>query len=191
MRFYLVSFFLHFSVLLMGFFFSQTPTRLNPSQKNTVIVEMISLPEINTPKSSPLKIQKKAQPIAKKPSPKKTFTTKKQKDESKLKEEVTSEASRSASLTYAQELKLFLEKNKHYPRQAIRLKQSGVVIVRVRITTRGGFKNVEVTGPSSFPILNQAAINLLNKLGKFKPLPKKLKGDTQFTIPVSYVMGDS
>jgi|GEM_PF-4732272 len=95
----------------------------------------------------------------------------------------------SRTLSYAEELKVYLEKNKHYPRQALRLKQTGTVLIKVKIGSGGTFRDLSIANPSSSPILNQAAIDLFQKLRAFKPLPKDLENNSVFTIPIAYVMG--
>lgn len=98
-------------------------------------------------------------------------------------------ASGPVAFDYTQELKLYLEKSKHYPRQAIRLKQSGTVEVQVKIGASGSFSEIHLSRPSKFPLLDQAALNLFKKLGRFKPLPEQIPPDSNFTIPIAYVMG--
>lgn len=98
----------------------------------------------------------------------------------------SAEQVKQAQLSYVQKLKLYIEKNKHYPRQAIRLKQSGVVKLRLRINKQGVFSGVELVGSSEFPILDEAALNLIKKIGKFNPLPSKIKPNSYFTVPIAY-----
>lgn len=93
------------------------------------------------------------------------------------------------TLSYAQELKVFLEQNKRYPRQAIRLGQAGTVLVKVKIGSDGRFNEIQLEKPSSFPILNKAAVGLFRRLGRFKPLPKGIQANSKFTIPIAYVIG--
>ena len=73
--------------------------------------------------------------------------------------------------SYAKQLKIYLEKNKNYPRAALRLRQSGVVKVKLQIYKDGRFGDIQVISPSPFDSLNQAAVDLLKHLGSFKPLP--------------------
>jgi TonB family protein len=88
--------------------------------------------------------------------------------------------------TYAEQLKLYLEQNKRYPRAAIRLRHSGTVKVRLHITTDGRFADIRVINPSPFPTLNKAAVQLLRELGRFKPLPESFKKQEEFVIPIAY-----
>lgn len=93
------------------------------------------------------------------------------------------------TLSYTQELKNYLEKSKRYPRQAMRLKQSGVVEVQVKIDAGGAFSEIKLSKASTFTLLDQAAVSLLKKIGSFKPLPKSITPNSNFTIPIAYVMG--
>jgi protein TonB len=86
---------------------------------------------------------------------------------------------------YALELRAYIEKNKFYPRMAKRLKQSGSLQLNIVINENGQFENVSMAKTTPFPILNKAAIKLVNKLGKFKPLPGSA-GKRSFVIPIRY-----
>ena len=89
-------------------------------------------------------------------------------------------------LSYSQQLKVYLEQNKTYPRVAQRLKHSGTVKLKLSISTDGEFGKIEVVSPSPFNTLNHAAVTLLKDLGRFKPLPKSFKGSEDFVIPIAY-----
>jgi|GEM_PF-6710200 len=90
---------------------------------------------------------------------------------------------------YLRDLKIFLEQNKKYPRQAILLKQSGIVEIEVHIDSEGKFSNIRIAKTSPFPALNQAAINLLKNLGQFRPPPISLQNHSKFKIPISFDLG--
>lgn len=200
MRYYLASFFFHLAILFCVLHFSQSQNRSAIIQNKHMFVEMITLPRSQS-KNAPGKKSKKAIPKqnvtkAKPPiEPKdkkesKTSRTSLQKsseDNRRFAERNGRDHAEQVNLDYAQELKLFLEKNKHYPRQALRLKQSGVVVVRLKIDASGKFLNIEIEKPSSFPILNNAAEDLLRKLGGFKPPPSSLASVSDFTIPIAYI----
>ena len=92
------------------------------------------------------------------------------------------------SQKYVNRLKVFLEQNKHYPKMAKKLKHSGIVKVKVQINRDGTFGTVLIEEPSRYGTLNTAAINLLNKLGRFEP-PPNMNGESEdFVIPISYVL---
>ncbi len=92
---------------------------------------------------------------------------------------------------YAQDLQLFIEKNRYYPRRALVMEQTGVVKVKLTIDAQGHFTEVEVVEPSSHEILNRAAKNLVTDLRKFKPLPSVYRGNGTFVIPINYQLQNS
>lgn len=87
---------------------------------------------------------------------------------------------------YTLELKSFVEKNKVYPRVAMRLRQSGKVRVKLKITADGTFKDIQIISPAVFDSLNLETLNFLKKLGRFKPLPKEFLPTEEFIIPIIY-----
>ena len=89
---------------------------------------------------------------------------------------------------YLVELKSFVEKNKFYPRMAARLRQSGKVEVKLRIGADGKFGKIEVISPANFDTLNTGAIDLLKRLGHFKPLPDEFLPAEEFIIPIVYTL---
>jgi len=93
---------------------------------------------------------------------------------------------RRQQLDYAQQLKLYIEQNKFYPRSARKLKQTGLVRLQVEIDKDGYFRRIQIIEASHHENLNQAALSLIKKLGHFKPLPKEFSKETDFTIPIAY-----
>ena len=87
---------------------------------------------------------------------------------------------------YVQQLNAYIERNKFYPRAAIKLNQTGEVEIRLEITPQGRFKNVYISKASAHENLNYAALKLIKRLKHFKPLPKSFKASTSFTIPIVY-----
>lgn len=93
-----------------------------------------------------------------------------------------------ARLSYLQALNAYISQNKSYPRQARKLKQSGTVSVRFHINSEGEFQHVHLEKGCNHKALNSAAVKLIKKLGKFKPLPKKLGENQGFVVPIQYRM---
>lgn len=102
------------------------------------------------------------------------------------KREESPQASAAQALSYVQELQAFLEKNKSYPKTALRLRHSGTVQLRLVIAPDGTFSHVEILTPSPFDTLNGAALKLVSGLKSFKPLPSDFKGDGEFVVPIAY-----
>ena len=195
MKHFIASLLLHISVFISLAFLNQNWTDM--SADSPVVVNLIELPGSIVPEIT----QKNVKTILKKKKTKKKVTaTAKNTLPSKLKEqtnesseEVTQEGSditdeelAAVKLSYTQELKFFLERNKKYPRPARRMRQSGIVKLKVNISQSGQFSNVVILSPAPFSSLNTAAVELFKKLGKFKPLPKDYKGNNEFIIPIAY-----
>lgn len=208
MRYFLVSFLLHGLLLAFVFyrqsssFMSQTPTNVVvelyvPANEPQSSSDELSYKE--PPAKKPKEVKKKL--LSQEPSVKPKSTSKTIEKAPLSEKESTDNALSSMSETerflksqegkkmmasYVQQLKLYLEQNKRYPRTALRLRQSGTVKIRLKIKTDGEFGEVEVISPSPFKILNNAAVDLLKGLGRFKPLPEKLDNDEEFVIPIAY-----
>lgn len=86
---------------------------------------------------------------------------------------------------YALELRAFIERHKFYPRMAKRMKQTGDVEVKLVVSQTGFFEKITFSRSSRFPLLNDAAKELIEKLKKFKPLPQSL-AQKSFAIPIQY-----
>ncbi len=62
-------------------------------------------------------------------------------------------------------------KNRIYPHESIRLKQQGQVTVKFKINEDGKITDIEVASPSSYKLLNQAAIKTLNLISISTDMP--------------------
>lgn len=79
-----------------------------------------------------------------------------------------------------------LEQKKVYPPLARRLGQTGTVVLKFVLGKDGTLLNSEVAEASPYPVLNEAAKNLLAS-SSFEPIPAELeKPSWEFTIPVEY-----
>ena len=77
--------------------------------------------------------------------------------------------------TYLNSLKLEIEKYKEYPFGASWRNQTGTVGVSIVILKDGSITGIRLKSPSSHPLLNEAAIKLLSKIKKIRPIPHELK----------------
>lgn len=209
MRYFLVSVFLHFVFLFLfsgSFLYEPQQSSLLPLN-SMMAIEIISVPKSYSERAEPRQSQK---PVVDRIGKESSIREDKKKGQRKINpvqsllpktkpsqilesdaESPAAEVSlggRDQTLSYAEELKIYLERNKKYPRRALRLKQSGIVLVQLKIKSNGEFGEIELVQPSSFPLLDQAALNLISRLGRFKPLPAGLGSSTNFTIPVAYVL---
>lgn len=88
---------------------------------------------------------------------------------------------------YLNKLRNLIEDKKIYPNSAKRLKQQGRVIVSFLITKEGNFKNISLKDSSKYKKLNRAALELLNNISKFEPIPDELgKNKWVIEIPINY-----
>lgn len=90
---------------------------------------------------------------------------------------------------YLDSLKVEIEKHKEYPFGASLRKQTGTVGVFIVILKDGSITNIKLKSPSSYPFLNEAAIALLSKIKKFRPIPYELKMERlEVVINIEYYL---
>lgn len=88
---------------------------------------------------------------------------------------------------YLGSLKKQLEKGKNYPSTARRLKQEGTVRVRFTIQADGKVENVEISESSRYSALDKSALEAVEKMGRFQPIPGILnKKSWRIEIPIQY-----
>lgn len=92
----------------------------------------------------------------------------------------------SAEEFYRASVRQTLEQKKVYPPLARRLGQTGTVVLKFILGKNGALLNSELTSASPYPVLNEAAKNLLAS-AKFQPIPDELQSPSwEFTIPIEY-----
>lgn len=183
MRYLIFSVFTHLSLFSL-LFLSGWGLSSGPENPEKVVVDVLIVPPSSStaathpqrPKKTEARSSTKSEPTPTEPAP--------LGETEKRESPVT--ASVAQSLTYVQELQAFLEKNKSYPKTALRLRHSGVVQLRLVIAPDGTFSHVEILNPSPFETLNGAALQLVSGLKAFKPLPSDFKGDGEFIVPIAY-----
>ncbi len=100
----------------------------------------------------------------------------------------------SAETTYVTELASLLNTAKRYPRESIAREQEGRVVVAVSVDRDGGVHDVQVSTPSPFRLLNEAALETVGRIGKFPAPPAVLLSDAsehgtgsrRLKIPISF-----
>lgn len=93
----------------------------------------------------------------------------------------------SAKDAYLAQLRKAIEAKKVYPKNAKRLSQSGVVTLKFTVLRSGVIKNAEVSQTSSFNILDNAAMKILQDIAKTEPFPKELIEDEMVVVlPIEY-----
>ncbi|MGE3260694.1 MAG: energy transducer TonB [Bacteriovoracia bacterium] len=94
----------------------------------------------------------------------------------------------SAKERYLYELRLLLDSRKQYPSLAKTLRQEGLVEVGFLVRPDGQIAETGIVKPSSHSSLNKAALQLVEAVGKFKPLPAELKKALgwRVSVPIEY-----
>ena len=88
---------------------------------------------------------------------------------------------------YLSKIRFHIEKNKVYPKVAKRLNQTGKVHVKFVISRNGEIKHCKIHKNSPFENLDKAALEILEKIAKFEPIPEKLDKDSwEITVPIVY-----
>lgn len=83
-----------------------------------------------------------------------------------------------------------IEQKKVYPVNAKRLRQSGTVKVKLTLLHDGTIKNVHIMESSSFKLLDDATLKVLQEIAKIAPFPKELRDtEMQIVIPIEYKLG--
>lgn len=95
----------------------------------------------------------------------------------------------SALERYKYELRLFLESRKIYPETAKRLQQTGTVVVQFKVDQKGDLSDVNLEKPSASEILNRAALELVRRASRFKPVPSEANvSELKLTLPIEYIL---
>lgn len=87
---------------------------------------------------------------------------------------------------YLARLREKIEAAHRYPDQARRMGQEGRVVVRFIVRAGGRLEGVDLAEPSSFPLLNRAAIETIRSLSSLPPLPPEFGDRMEVTIPLVY-----
>jgi protein TonB len=98
-------------------------------------------------------------------------------------------ATRTAKLEdeYLERLWRALERSKFYPRQARRRGAQGLVQVRFRVLRDGSFDDLEVVVGSGSRLLDEAAMQTVNKVSGTVPFPRELpKQALMVSLPITY-----
>ncbi|MHB8920480.1 MAG: energy transducer TonB [Halothiobacillus sp.] len=88
--------------------------------------------------------------------------------------------------TYQAALAAAIEREKFYPPLARRLNQEGIVDVGFTVQADGRIVNIHVLGQAPSAALARGAIEAIERVGKFKPIPPEL-GKTPMNLTISLV----
>jgi TonB family protein len=85
------------------------------------------------------------------------------------------------------ELEAFINQYKVYPARARRLGQTGKVEVAFHLNQDGSITDPHVVKPCIHDLLNKAALDLVVRASKFRPIPPELKTPLMHvTVPIEY-----
>jgi protein TonB len=88
---------------------------------------------------------------------------------------------------YKAALRLAIERNKGYPRRAVRLRQEGEVVVGFTIQRNGDIQSLRIVESSGRKLLDTAAQGAVEKISGKLPFPEKIeRAFWEFTIPIKY-----
>jgi len=94
----------------------------------------------------------------------------------------------SVADAFKSELRARIEQNKTYPPMSRRLGQTGTVIIAFTLLEDGHIINARVDAPSAFERLNTAALEAVQKVHVFRPIPKELGEDKMdFKVPLKFL----
>lgn len=84
-----------------------------------------------------------------------------------------------------------IESRKEYPALARARHQMGRVLVAFTLKKDGLITDVRVAEPCAYPLLNRAALDTLEGMGRFRPIPDTVStGDLSFTVPLNFRIGN-
>lgn len=94
-----------------------------------------------------------------------------------------------AKENYIAYIRQLIDERKVYPKNAKRLKQMGTVTVKFKLLDDGTIKNISIVDSSGFELLDQSAKELLENIGRFRPIPKELGNESMdLSIPIEYTL---
>lgn len=97
--------------------------------------------------------------------------------------------SKRLSRDYRSALLRLIERNKYYPLRARRRGMEGKAMVKFSVQRNGEIRNIALSRSSRKPLLDQAALQTIKRIGKAPPLPNGLKRNSwKFVVPISYNM---
>ncbi len=123
----------------------------------------------------------------------------KEKAEKEAKEKAEKEAREKAEKArlgglrngYIKSLREAIERNKTYPLISKTKGEEGTAIISFRITKDGIINNINVNNSTSFGKLDEAAINAIKKVGKFKDIPSDLDDEyLDISVPINFKLGE-
>jgi len=96
-----------------------------------------------------------------------------------------------ANQRYFSNLNLLIRRNLEYPRRSVQRGQEGNMRIAVELDRNGNLLRAEFLEESSHSLLNRAAMNTIERLAPFPPIPASISGNRhEFTIPITFELAD-
>jgi protein TonB len=93
----------------------------------------------------------------------------------------------AAEGAYLAELQRAIAKHKGFPDDAIRRRSSGTATVSFTVLADGRIRSVRLAKTSGDASLDQAALQALHRLGRFKPIPGEFgRKQWQMSVPIRF-----
>jgi len=94
---------------------------------------------------------------------------------------ISSNSTDTEELSYLERWQSYVERygNTHYPPEALKKNTQGDLTLRVCVNKDGTLHDVTVLQSSGTPLLDQAAIQIVNNAAPFEPLPLALSEDIE------------
>ncbi len=92
-----------------------------------------------------------------------------------------------AARSFSDELRDALERLKQYPALARARRQTGRVEVGFTLRKDGAIENSHIEKACQFELLNEAALQTVRRLGRFKPIPDEISaGNWNVVVPIEF-----
>jgi protein TonB len=90
---------------------------------------------------------------------------------------------------YLAELQRAISRNRYYPKKARRNKLEGKVTVTFVLRKDGRLTSIGLARGSGHSALDEAALQTLRRLGRFKPIPDAIgRSQWKLRIPINYAL---
>jgi protein TonB len=97
---------------------------------------------------------------------------------------------RSLGDDYLDRLRRHLAKFKHYPPEAVKLKQEGTALVEFVLARDGTVLEAHIQRSSGFPLLDQATLDMIRNASPVPPVPARFVGErVSIAIPTGFKIG--
>jgi TonB family protein len=87
---------------------------------------------------------------------------------------------------FIQEISRLIDNNKIYPKGALDREEEGRVVVAITLDRDGRVLDVKVEQPCPFTLLNQAALQTVQKIGRFPAIPDVIPVPLHLHIPIHF-----